>query len=546
MKCEKITFPKPSDQLTEIATDLTCYLKENTSITHPSLVLYIKNGTDGAALYGANYCYIPKLGRYYFIDDIIIESDTIIRYNCTVDVLNSFSDSILNQTVLTSRMGSDATYQESYLFPDDRLPYGSQVSLTTFLKLGKLFESYSDEPENGIVYGWACITYFYVSSDSTETTKDFVSPYDAITHTVIIKYAKKYNNNLLDQILQLIVEKSASVASYICSIYLLPFTPTVNDYLGKELGIIKIGAYEVSSLLNDNVENVYETFYTIRHFVGKVYGATSTYNNIDYAPPHITYTVFLPLYGEIPISSEKAYTYQLYITYSIDFTVGSLTYKFLWSKVTGTNASGQPVWDLVSIETFNTSILNPIPITVTNAEQIDKTKIAYAANYEAANINSIASIVGGVISSSGTGNVASALGSVTTGVGSLSANKVSYKGQLNALLVSGTIAQSSSIWSSYDLENNNFCEIPYIQMNVYRTATPISRGLVYKKLQGSPVHLLNTISTLIKTYGAFYLEISECHLDNIYSTTDNSMYATSEELDMIYEALTSGVILSST
>ena len=43
-----------------------------------------------------NYCYIRELERYYFIDNIIIESNNIKKYFLSIDVLMSYKNQIMN------------------------------------------------------------------------------------------------------------------------------------------------------------------------------------------------------------------------------------------------------------------------------------------------------------------------------------------------------------------------------------------------------------------------------------------------------------------
>ena len=49
-----------------------------------------------ADIEGKNYCYIPKLQKYYFIDNVSIISNTLKRYDLNIDVLMSYKSAILN------------------------------------------------------------------------------------------------------------------------------------------------------------------------------------------------------------------------------------------------------------------------------------------------------------------------------------------------------------------------------------------------------------------------------------------------------------------
>lgn len=45
---------------------------------------------------GKNYCYIPELQKYYFIDNVSIISNTLKRYDLNIDVLMTYKTAILN------------------------------------------------------------------------------------------------------------------------------------------------------------------------------------------------------------------------------------------------------------------------------------------------------------------------------------------------------------------------------------------------------------------------------------------------------------------
>lgn len=66
-------------------------LKEATSIVDP--VIIITQPTDVSNI---NYCYIPALGRYYYIQDITALTGNRVALNCHCDVLMSFKSQIKN------------------------------------------------------------------------------------------------------------------------------------------------------------------------------------------------------------------------------------------------------------------------------------------------------------------------------------------------------------------------------------------------------------------------------------------------------------------
>lgn len=86
------------------------------SITHPSVML---NGvTELTDLSRYNYMFIPKLCRYYYIDDIHTRGSQII-IDGKIDVLMSWKDDILKSQQFILRQ--EKKYHNAYL-PDNMLP----------------------------------------------------------------------------------------------------------------------------------------------------------------------------------------------------------------------------------------------------------------------------------------------------------------------------------------------------------------------------------------------------------------------------------------
>lgn len=95
------------------------FLRENTlNVSAPTIVLKMSDELIDCVAY--NYCYIPKLGRYYFITNISTENGLCI-YECKCDVLKSFADDILASEQLLSR-AEQSSLRDVYL-RDDMLKF---------------------------------------------------------------------------------------------------------------------------------------------------------------------------------------------------------------------------------------------------------------------------------------------------------------------------------------------------------------------------------------------------------------------------------------
>ena len=74
-----------------------CEIKGESSIINPVLILQYNE-----QLFASNYVYIPAWSRYYFIDDVRVLTGGRVEVSLSVDVLESFKDSILELNVILS------------------------------------------------------------------------------------------------------------------------------------------------------------------------------------------------------------------------------------------------------------------------------------------------------------------------------------------------------------------------------------------------------------------------------------------------------------
>lgn len=79
-------------------TDIEVTLKQPCSVLNPTFVLkYNSNYIT------CNYLYAPDLSRYYFIDNITLQTGNRCEISCSVDVLMSYRQQIANINCVISR-----------------------------------------------------------------------------------------------------------------------------------------------------------------------------------------------------------------------------------------------------------------------------------------------------------------------------------------------------------------------------------------------------------------------------------------------------------
>lgn len=103
--------PLKLNKIFDNAKPVNILLKEDTDILYPNIELAY---FDDFA--GYNYIYIPAFNRYYFTGKPIITLGARIIYNCSIDPLMSWKDSINNLNIILDR-SSDG----SPLIPDGNI-----------------------------------------------------------------------------------------------------------------------------------------------------------------------------------------------------------------------------------------------------------------------------------------------------------------------------------------------------------------------------------------------------------------------------------------
>lgn len=94
--------------ITQIGTTKSIQLLESCSIENPVMMVQMND-----SLYSANYAYIAKFGRYYYITDKTIVEGNKCRLSLKSDVLKNFFNACGTSPVIAKRSSSHPDYRIS-------------------------------------------------------------------------------------------------------------------------------------------------------------------------------------------------------------------------------------------------------------------------------------------------------------------------------------------------------------------------------------------------------------------------------------------------
>ena len=103
-----ITLYKNSSPDNQVTKNLTSPLAFEGTFRGECGVLYpVFSIETSDNISGYNYCYIEEFGRYYFISDMVAETDKLWRIYASVDVLMSYATQIRSHNAIIAKQEND-------------------------------------------------------------------------------------------------------------------------------------------------------------------------------------------------------------------------------------------------------------------------------------------------------------------------------------------------------------------------------------------------------------------------------------------------------
>lgn len=335
---------------------LTGTLRNSTSIINPTImvdidlnrnvvinneVFVVSNGNRviysmEEALFVANYCYIPKFNRYYYITDIVSVRSDLWSISMSIDVLTSYLDSILEQEMLISRNEFDY----DLFLPDTSIPINKEYN-HTIIKTEKLkvIEFYPEEQtieDGNLIIDKECHYIVNIVSDNVLYEED-VSNLGVFGSNVsklgIPYYFPSYNDfqdfakNLVNpNFFNSLFTNFSNLSTYIKSIKIVPFDlsffnhtfnakSVVGIYFGDRL--LPTANFTSYILLPNNQRAVLYT--EIEDSI-----ISSLIQDFTDLSPYSKYSLFLPFLGNVDIDINVIISGYKYIVYDLDIISGDV------------------------------------------------------------------------------------------------------------------------------------------------------------------------------------------------------------------------------
>lgn len=98
-----------SDYLTVVGTVSNVVLKDDTNLMSPTFILKTSD-----VVYNSNYVYCSFTHRYYYINNIDALSGGRLAIHCSIDVLYTYKDEILNSSAWIERSDTTTDMSDDY------------------------------------------------------------------------------------------------------------------------------------------------------------------------------------------------------------------------------------------------------------------------------------------------------------------------------------------------------------------------------------------------------------------------------------------------
>lgn len=298
-------------------TSKTVVLKEGTSMMKPAFLL-------SSVSYNWNYCIWD--GRYYYITDIVAESNDLFRVECELDTLATYKNYIGNYSTLISRAASDQDFDVvDSIYPAKTVPITKRVQIAN---PGIFTTNFASGTFLVCASGKHGMRVYVMNYAQAQAAMEMLFPQNAMTLNAWVD----------STINTATMGGSASATQFITYYKWIPLsystvaalTSSANEfYVGPWNmcdGVILTGpVHYVSGTINYGVFNTSVTF-PARDDAG-------SRGKWEYLAPFASYSIYCPPFGLIPIDAAYIVSSGREISFDlqVEFLSGNATLRLYYS-----------------------------------------------------------------------------------------------------------------------------------------------------------------------------------------------------------------------
>ena len=291
-------------QPTDGGVDYSCVLKAPSSVVCPVIeIAYDSNST----FQNFTYAYIPAFGRYYFVTDIRY-MNRVWEIALEVDVLATYRTTIRNNTkyVLRSQSSTDVSIVDDIRQTQQHVVTASRVKSCPWVNIGLLASGTYVVGVMGTAGNTGCVQHYVMNFAALN---QFLNKVFDIT---MFNLEESDTDVMSAQLLKAFINPS----QYIVSIMWFPVTvPTGGT------GQIKLGWWNTgvsAPLLSQKTQS-----FTRVQIDGSNHPQATGKAHYLNSAPYTTRSLFLPVFGEVPVDTARGSFQQFYIDVSVDFLTGA-------------------------------------------------------------------------------------------------------------------------------------------------------------------------------------------------------------------------------
>lgn len=297
MKIELFTFKKRNNSTSRPTngTDKEVVLKNATSLYNPTFILSEYE----------NWNYLKWNEYYYYIDDVVYTRNGVFELQCSIDVLASFKNEILNTNAFVLYSTTD---------------YDTSIIDTRLSMKDECIQQFTFQNVRTTEQGMYIISYIGDQADSNPTV--------AVTQTQLINILNAIQSNAFAELFNdptnAINKILSDTASCITSCIYNPLTNA-----GGEKNVVLAGGYDTNIVGKKPLENITKYFYLDIPW-------NFSENDFRNRSQFSSMSIYLPGYGWLDLNIDNFIgKTQIEIRINIDSTIGELSYSIMnESKVT--------------------------------------------------------------------------------------------------------------------------------------------------------------------------------------------------------------------